>query len=84
MLSAESLHILPDFRLWLRFSDGVDGIADLSAKLTGPVFDSLHDTERFGTAILDRELQTVAWPNGADLAPKFLHALVLGSTQSSR
>jgi Protein of unknown function (DUF2442) len=84
MLSIESLCVLPDFRLWLRFNDGVEGIADLSSELTGPVFDPLRDPDRFATARLDPELQTVAWPNGADLAPEFLRALVLGSAQSSR
>jgi hypothetical protein len=49
---------------------------DLSAELTGPIFDELRDPEKFQEAYLDPELRTVCWPNGADFAPEFLRSLV--------
>jgi hypothetical protein len=65
-----------DHVLWLRFSDGAEGEVDLAAELSGEVFEPLHDVAFFARAAVDPELQTVAWPNGADLAPEFLRDLV--------
>lgn len=58
--------------LWLRFSDGVEGEADLTDWLTGPVFEPLQDVERFAQVRLDPPF-TIAWPNGADIAPEALY-----------
>ena len=33
------------------------------------------DPEMFAQAFVDQETRTVAWPNGADLAPEFLHEI---------
>jgi Protein of unknown function (DUF2442) len=78
MLHVTAFRVLPEFRLWLRFSDGVEGTADLSRELIGPIFVPLREPSVFAQAALDPELRTVAWPNGADLAPEFLQSLVLG------
>jgi hypothetical protein len=40
------------------------------------VFEPLKDLTLFSQAKLDKELATVVWPNGADLAPEFLYALL--------
>lgn len=64
---------LDGYRLWLRFQDGVSGIVDLSAELWGPVFEPLKDEALFAQVSVHPELDTVTWPNGADLAPEFLY-----------
>ena len=61
-----------DFRLSVRFKDGFATIVDVRPYLRGPVFEPLHDPEYFDRAFLDPDLGTVAWPNGADLAPEAL------------
>ena len=61
-----------DFRLWLAFDDGTTGEVDLSGKLSGSVFEPLKDKGYFSMVSVDPELETVVWPNGADLAPEFL------------
>ena len=83
MLHVTALRVLPRYCLWLRFNDGVEGTADLSGELTGQIFVPLQDPSMFAQATLDPELRTVAWPNGADLAPEFLRSLVLGSPSPS-
>lgn len=83
MLHVTDLRILPEFRLWLQFNNHVEGIVDLSTQLHGPIFEPLRDARRFAEARLDAELRTVAWPNGADLAPEFLLELVTGSGSHS-
>jgi hypothetical protein len=60
--------------IWLRFVDGTEGEIDLQNELDGEVFEPLKDTAYFGQFILDPELRTVVWPNGADFAPEFLWA----------
>jgi hypothetical protein len=60
------------FKIWIRFSDGVEGDVDLSRELTGPIFEPLRDVEEFKRFSLHPELRTLVWPNGADLAPEFL------------
>ena len=68
-----ALKALGSHRLWLRFSDGNSGTVDLSAELWGPMFEPLKDEALFAQATIDPELETVTWPNGADLAPEFLY-----------
>jgi hypothetical protein len=63
-------------RLWLQFSDGAEGEVDLADSLEGAVFEPLRDTRLFASARIDPEIRTVAWPNGADLAPEFLRDLL--------
>ena len=65
-------HYVTGFKIWIRFSDGVEGDVDLSRELTGPIFESLRNVEEFKLFSLHPELRTLVWPNGADLAPEFL------------
>ncbi len=59
----------------LAFSDGRRGVADLTGTLNGPVFEPLRDPEFMSRGALDPETRTLAWPNGADIAPEFLYFL---------
>lgn len=63
-------------RVWLRFSDGLEGEIDLSTALRGPVFQPLKDPDYFASFHLD---DTLTWPNGADYAPEFLYDRVLAA-----
>jgi hypothetical protein len=80
--SDEILHVtgaryVDDYRVWLQFSDGTSGEADLSAALWGPVFEPLKDRAFFCQVKFDPEMDTIVWPNGADLAPEYLKDLVI-------
>jgi len=59
------------FKIRLLFNDGVQATVDFSEWLNGPVFEPLKDREYFARFFLDGG--TVAWPNGADIAPETLH-----------
>ncbi|WP_295584468.1 DUF2442 domain-containing protein [uncultured Lamprocystis sp.] len=67
---------LPGYRLALRFNTGESGIVDLSGELAGEVFAPLRDPARFASAYQHPVMNTVAWDNGADLAPEFLMDLL--------
>ena len=61
-----------DYRIWLRFDDGVEGEVDFAGDLGGPVFQPLRNPLTFRQFRLHPELRTLVWPNGADFAPEFL------------
>lgn len=60
-----------EFKIRLVFSDGVEGTVDFSEWLNGPIFEPLKDQKYFARFFVDGG--TVAWPNGADIAPETLH-----------
>ncbi len=74
LLRLTSAKYLGGHRLWLQFNDGREGEVDLTHQLTGPIFTPLQDENYFARVSL--EGPTVAWPNGADLAPEYLADLL--------
>lgn len=61
-----------DYRIWLRFNDGSEGVVDLKDELYGEMFEPLKDINKFKSFQIDPELETLVWENGADFAPEFL------------
>lgn len=59
-------------RIFLVFGDGREKTVDFAPWLSGPVFEPLKDEEYFRRFFL--ESGTVAWPNGADIAPETLYS----------
>jgi Protein of unknown function (DUF2442) len=61
------------FRLWLRFSDGMEGVRDFSDIVNegGPMVVALRDPKFFARAFV--QLGTLTWPNGFDLDSIALH-----------
>ena len=62
-----------DHSLWLRFSDGTEGVRDCSDILAegGPMVEPLRDPAMFLRAFLS--LGVPSWPNGFDLDAINLH-----------
>lgn len=73
ILRVTDAKLVRDFIVWVRFNDGSEGEVDLSGELDGPVFEPLRDPKVFAQFRLDPDVHTLVWPNGADLAPEFLH-----------
>ena len=76
MIKLREARVVTEFTVWLRFDDGTEGRVDLSGELHGSVFEPLRDPTFFAQACVDPELDTIAWPNGADFAPEFLYEQV--------
>lgn len=62
-----------EYKIKVTFNDERTGIIDLQDSLKGKVFSPLLDVHFFSQFILDKELDTLVWPNGADFAPEFLY-----------
>ncbi len=76
MIQVVESRYVRDYVIWLRFNDGLAGEVDLRDELDGPIFEPLRQLETFRSVRLHPELHTIVWPNGADLAPEFLHERV--------
>jgi hypothetical protein len=64
---------IADHRVRVSFSDGATEDIDLSDSLDGPIFEPLRDVKYFRSFSIIGH--TLAWPNGADFAPEYLHSL---------
>lgn len=70
---------LEDYKLYLRFEDGVEGVVDIGQHLKFEgVFEPLRDPTYFRQVRVDPESGTVCWPNGADLDPDVLYSRLTG------
>jgi len=68
------VRVLNGYRLELTFSDGVQGIVDLSNRIIGRggAFELLENLHYFRQVRVDSELGTIVWPNGVDFCPELL------------
>ena len=74
-----SATVLPDYRLRLCFDDGQEGVVDLSEIVGTPgVFAPLRAPTFFARVVVNPEVGTVVWPNGADLCPDVLYRESVG------
>ena len=82
MPRVQSVRVLDDYRLFVRFDDGTEGEVELRERLFGPVFEPLRDVRVFTQAFVD-EYGAIAWPNGADLAPDAIYEQLRGSASTA-
>ena len=61
-----------DYLLAVKFNDGTKKVIDFEPWLTGPIFRPLKTKAYFKRFFIDGP--TIAWPNGADIAPETLYA----------
>jgi len=65
--------IVAPYTLRVEFEDHTHQIIDFEPILGGNVYGPLRDLKVFNLVQLDREVQTLVWPNGADFDPATLH-----------
>jgi hypothetical protein len=72
---------LDDWRLQLRFEDGVEGVIDVAkcVAFTG-MFAPLANRDEFVRVSVNAEFGTIVWPCGADLDPDVLYAQITGAS----
>ena len=75
-----SVEYRADYVYHIVFDDGSAGDLDFSEYIgRGPVFEALRDPAFFKQARI--EGGTIAWPNGADIAPETLYEKVARANQ---
>jgi hypothetical protein len=69
MVDVLRVRALDGYRLWLRFTDGSEGVRDLSHIVArgGPMVEPLKAPDYFARAFV--EMGAPTWPNGFDLDP---------------
>ena len=72
-LHVTNARYLEDYKVEVSFNDGRKGIADLTDALKGPIFEPLKNKSAFSRLVVDKELDTIVWSNGADLAPEYIY-----------
>ena len=71
-----------DYRLWLRFEDGLEGSVYLGNLLEIAAFKGWRDIEQFCQASVDPKVATVVWKSGVELDQDTLYQDLLGSSGS--
>lgn len=80
MLRITSVKPLDNYSLWLRFNNGDEGVADLSAIPRDGVFEAWNDPAFFRKVAVDANTGTVVWPGELDLDPYVLLSRATGRT----
>lgn len=64
---------IADYKIKLSFENGKRGIVDLKDySKKGGVFEDFKDKNYFMKFYVNKDLGTICWPNGADIAPETL------------
>jgi len=66
---------LDGYRIRLRFEDESVKVVDLGPHLDGGIFETLKDPAYFRQVQLNRDIDTIVWPNEADFSPDFLYEI---------
>ena len=62
-----------DYRVWIKFDNGHEGMIDLEDELWGEEHTILRDRELFAAFYVDAGRATISWDNGTDFNPEFLY-----------
>jgi len=61
------------YNLRISFEDGKQGVFDFSPYVKEGIFIQLRDKKEFIKFYVNKELGTICWPNGADIAPETIY-----------
>ncbi|PIS01329.1 MAG: DUF2442 domain-containing protein [Chlamydiae bacterium CG10_big_fil_rev_8_21_14_0_10_35_9] len=62
----------PNYRVWIRFDDGLEGEVDLSDLVGKGVFEAWESVEFFNQVHVDPKTDTLSWGEDIDLDPYVL------------
>ena len=68
---------LAQYRVWIRFSDDIEGEVDLSDLVGKGVFALWNDPAQFAKVSIDPQSHTLMWPGGIDICPDTLYQDVM-------
>ena len=71
---------LDNYRLALKYEDGIEGVADVSNLAHKGIFEKWDQDNLFKKVYLDKESNAVAWNDDLDICPDALYLKLLGIT----
>ncbi len=74
-----AIEIRPDYRLWVRFDDGVEGEIDLSQRVGRGVFKIWNDMSAFESASISPH-RTIRWSEDVELCADAVYLEITGRT----
>jgi hypothetical protein len=66
---------LEDYKLKLKFENNEYRVVDLRHHLQGKIFEPLKNPSYFRSVTLNKDIDTIVWPNDADFSPDFLYEI---------
>jgi Protein of unknown function (DUF2442) len=63
------------YKIRIRFENDEVKVIDLADHFNGGVFEPLKDISYFKSFEVNRDIDTVVWPNEADFSPDFLYTI---------
>lgn len=79
MFKAAEVEARPDYRLWIRFSNGVAGEVDLSDLAGNGVFEIWNDYATFENVVIGESGELI-WGDEVDLCPDSLYVRLSGKS----
>lgn len=73
LVRVTEVEVLDDHELRLSFEDGTVGDVSFEDDEWRGVFAPLRDAKEFAKVSVDREVGTIVWPGGQDMAPEPLY-----------
>jgi hypothetical protein len=73
LVDITAVEVVGEYQLRLTFADGTVGDVDFAGRQWRGVFEPLGDPSFFARVAVDPDAGTIAWPNGADMAPEPLY-----------
>jgi hypothetical protein len=75
LIKVTEAEYLEDYKILITFNNGKQKEVDLKDQLYGEMFEPLKDKNIFMQFKINKDINTIVWPNGADLAPYSLYDL---------
>jgi len=71
--SIKSFHIVAPYTLEIIFEDNKSKTINFLPVLKGEIYGQLQNADFFNKVMIDDEVKTIIWPNGADFDPALLY-----------
>jgi len=71
---------LENFRLFVKFADGTEGVVDLSELRSKGVFKAWDRNEVFGNVYIDKETKAIAWDENLEIDVNNLYLKIIGKS----
>lgn len=81
MLDIIAVNYVKEYSLEVTFENGEKGLIDLRGYAKkGGVFEQFCDVNYFRQIYVNKDIGTICWPGGADIAPETIYKMATGKS----